>query len=123
MTDEKLLNIRQRLLDGMIDFMSPDEEEPDPDFDCGYTQADVNACLRIIDAYLARVASIKDANQIEILKTIQDAVEQLNRLNDSCNGCLIETDQREDLCELLLVAAKNAGLATDNDVTEQWREW
>lgn len=123
MTNEKLLNIRHRLLDGIIDFMSPDDEESDPDFDCGYTQADVNAFLRIIDVYLVRVANIKDADQAEILGTIQDAIEQLNRLNNSCNGSLIETDQREDLCELLLVAGKLAGLETDHDVTVQWREW
>ncbi len=52
---------------------------------------------------------------------VQHTIEQLNALNESCDGCLIETDQREELCLLILAAAKDAGLESDDDVTEQWR--
>jgi hypothetical protein len=51
------------------------------------------------------------------------AVPALNELNDRCDGCLIETDQREQLCDILIAAAKNAGLDSDEDITEAWREW
>jgi hypothetical protein len=40
------------------------------------------------------------------------------------DGCFIETDQREQLCPLIIAAAKRAGLVSDvNDITEGWREW
>jgi len=124
MLDEKLTQIRQRLLDSMVEFMQADEEEPDnPDYDCGYTQLDVNACSQIVDAYLRSIANDGTSNKTAIMDAIQFAVEELNKLNESCDGCLIETDQREDLCELILVAAKKVGLETDDDVTEEWREW
>ena len=123
MPDETLTQIRQRVLDGMVKFMEPDEEVPDVDYDCGYNQSDVDTCSEIIDAYLRSVANNGASNQTAILDTIQETVERLSKLNESCNGCLIETDQREDLCELILVAAKKVGLETDDDVTEQWREW
>lgn len=123
MADHTLLNIRKRLLDSMIDFMEPDEELYDPDHDCGYSRADVDRCAVIIDAYLKSVVTTSASGETEILRAVRRTVEELNALNDSCDGCLIETDQREDLCALILAAAKNAGLESDDDVTEQWREW
>ena len=124
MSDETLSKIRQRLLDGMIAFMEPGEKESDdPDYDCGYTKRDVNACSEIVDTYIQSVVNEETLNKAVIMDAIQNTVERLNALNESCDGCLIETDQREDLCELILVAAKKAGLETDDDVTEEWREW
>ena len=118
-----ITEIKQRLIEGMIQFMNGDPEEPDDNFDCGYTSDDVDRCSSIIDAYLNDVAAKKGAAESEILIAIKTAVLQLNDLNDKCGGGLIETDQREDLCEILLVAAQQNGLTTTEDVTEEWREW
>ncbi len=123
MKDAALTQIRQRLLESMVEFMEVDEEEPDPDFDCGYTQADVDRCAEIIDKYLHTIGNTDARDQAAILLAIQHTVERLNALNEACDGRLIETDQREDLCELILTAAKRRGLVTDEDVTEPWREW
>ena len=123
MSNETLLEIRSRLLTGMIDFMAPDEDAPESTDDCGYSLADVDRCAGIVDAYLRTLSEYSNADQSKILQLVQHTVEQLNTLNDSCDGCLIETDQREDLCALVLAAAKDAGLESDDDVTEQWREW
>ncbi len=54
---------------------------------------------------------------------MRQVVLDLNGLNEESGGGLIETDQREGLCQLILVAALHAGLKTDEDVTEEWREW
>ena len=123
MSDKTILEIRRRLLDSMIDYMEIDEDASESDHDCGYTPADVDRCAGIVDAYLSTLAGNSNADQSEILRTVQYTVEQLNKLNDACNGCLIETDQREDLCALILAAAKDAGLKSEDDVTEEWREW
>ncbi len=122
MSDKSLLEMLSRLLAGMIEFMDPDEDEPESNHDCGYTQADVDRCAEIVDAYLRTMNGISQPDQSEILRLVQLTVEQLNTLNESCDGCLIETDQREVLCALILAAAKDAGLESDDDVTEQWRE-
>ena len=40
------------------------------------------------------------------------------------NGNLIETDQREDICDYLIKAGALLGLNEhDEDITEQWRQW
>ncbi len=123
MSVNPLLEIRRRLLEDMINFMKADEDAPEINHDCGYTHADVERCAGIIDAYLMALNSISNADQPEILRLVHQIVDRLNSLNDACDGCLIETDQREDLCALILTAAKNAGLESDDDITEQWREW
>ena len=53
----------------------------------------------------------------------KEAVLELNVLNDKCGEGLIETDQREAICQLLLVSAQDAGVGTDDDITEEWRRW
>lgn len=123
MVDKTLLELRSRLLAGMVEFMELDADQPESRHDCGYSQADVDKCGEIVDSYLRTISEISNADQVEILGLVQHTVEQLNALNDSCDGCLIETDQREDLCELILAAAEDAGLESREDVTEQWREW
>jgi len=79
--------------------------------------------VRIVDAYLAKAAQEPQLPQEQVLEAVKAIVLDLNRLNKECGGGLIETGQREDLCELILTAAAGAGLATDEDITEKWREW
>lgn len=115
--------LKQRLLDGMIEFMGGDPDEPDDGFDCGYTTEDVDHCSSIVDAYLHDVAAANSASESDILLLVKDVVLKINELNANCGHGLIETDQREDLCEIILVAAQQNGLTTTDDVTEEWREW
>jgi hypothetical protein len=54
----------------------------------------------------------------------QKTILRLNKLNEECDGSLIETDQREDLAKLINLAAKHAGLESSaDDITYKWREW
>ena len=127
-----LMNLKQRAMDEMVSYMkfgaAEDENDPeyDPDFDAGYTQKHVDECGEIIDDLFSALSALPDTNRSdEIRKAVKWAVVKLNKLNDKCDGSLIETDQREDLCALLLGAAKTAGLdsADGEDITEEWREW
>jgi hypothetical protein len=112
---DPVASIRQSLLDGMAGYM-----KVAPDY---YTQADIDSCAKIVDAYVARIGTAKSLSDKEIRKTVKDVVLALNALNESCGHKLIETDQREYLCELILIAAQRAGLKTDDDITEEWRDW
>lgn len=106
--------LKDSILEGMRDFVA-DMDEP------YYPLAKVDECGRIIDDFLAAVGKARDSQAI--MAQVKTTVLALNVLNDECDGALIETDQREQLCELILDAANAAGLATDDDVTEQWRNW
>jgi hypothetical protein len=118
----EILELKQRLIAGMVSYM---EFERTGGGDPCYSQADIDRCDQIIDGFLTRLASAPEGDKNEfILETVKATVFSLNQLNKDCNLTIIETDQREDLCALIILAAKNAGLASINgDITYQWREW
>lgn len=130
-TRRDILRLRKAAIDGMAHYMKYGgaESEADPDFDedfdAGYTQADIDRCAKIVDELLATLEAVpKPKTNEAILKAVKAAVIKLNRLNDRCDGSLIETDQREQLCGLIIAATQRAGLVSSvGDVTEQWREW
>jgi len=103
---------------------SKKDPDYDPEFDAGYTQKHVDRCAKILDAYLDEVGGLRGMSQDQkILKSAKKAVLSMNALNAQCDGSLIETDQREQICELMIIAAKHAGLTFDGDFTEEWRQW
>jgi len=90
--------------------------------DVDYIQKDVDKCLEILDAYLEEMMSSKGKEAG--LSTVKNTVLQLNYLNDSCEGELIETMEREEICAVIIRASELMGYSSDDDdVTEEWREW
>jgi hypothetical protein len=128
---EEILEMKRSLLDGITQYMkyggATDASDPDydPDFDAGYTQAHIDRCGQIIDTYLVALENVGGENVNErILEAVKVAVLDVNQLNDECDGGMIETDQREQLCALIIAAAAHAGLvSSEYDITEPWREW
>lgn len=130
-TKREVLRLRKAVTDGMTSYMNfggaENERDPDydPDFDAGYTQADVDRCGVILDEFLTALERVPEEGKNEaILKAVKAVVVKLNKLNGRCDGVQIETDQREQICGLIIAAAKRAGLVSDKyDITEEWREW
>ncbi len=104
-----------------------DESDPnyDPGFDAGYSQEHIDRSSEILDTFVSKLEHVSDSNRnAEIMEAVKTAVLELNALNDECDGSMIETDQREQLCEIIISAARDAGLVTSEyDITEEWREW
>jgi len=111
------------ILRSMIDYMNFEDEDDDEDFDCGYTQADIDKCGEILDAYIDDLMSANQ-DQPKIMESVKCVIIALNKLNVKCDYSLIETDQREYLCQFIENAAIVAGLPQPkDDITEEWREW
>ena len=113
--------IRERLLDGIRSYMLAGEAHGDYD---RYTEAEIARCAAIVDAYLAKVEGPAKGNPAKIMAAVEEAILTLNALSAEFES-LIETDQREDLCELIELAAHESGLHIEpgEDITEAWREW
>lgn len=100
---------------GMLDFIEG-EEQP------AYNPEDVTACIKLLLEFMSSMAS-----ETQTLDSAKDQVRELvialNELNEECHECLIETDQREEICEFIQKVMLTAQVEFDGDITEQWREW
>lgn len=113
---------RAELLDSMTGYMI--DCATNSEFGACYTQADIDQCDRILDAFLTALDSeSRPAAPEKIGAIVKLAVLALNDLNDECEGNLIETDQREHLCDIFTRAANKTGLDSDEDITQAWRAW
>lgn len=141
-THPELLTRKQDVINDMTEYMNfggaADADDPDfdPEFDAGYVQANIDSCTEILDSFLKALTDAVAGRSLEgdedngkqrnerIMESVKTVVLALNVLNEQCNGGLIETDQREQLCDLIITAAAKAGLdAKDQDITGEWREW
>ncbi|MFD1298604.1 hypothetical protein ACFQ4Q_18430 [Lysobacter gummosus] len=114
------LELKSEILDGMRSYR---EDLAQDGADAGYSDGEIDECERIIDRFLDAIVAAQ-GDRVAGRAAIKQAVLALNALNARCGYTLIETDQREGLCELILGAAAQAGAVQgEEDVTEQWREW
>lgn len=113
--EDKLSSIKKNLLFSMLDYIADSEEQH------GYTQVDVD---KLIDNFIFQLQKIQNPTEDIVMEKVQQFVLTLNNLNTLSDGNLIETNQRELLCDLIFIAVKNTGIQVPNtDFTEQWREW
>ena len=84
----------------------------------------IGECRRLLEGYVESLAELEAPSEEEILALVERVVLALNDLNEETDSAMIETDEREAICEILQGAALDAGLPeTDDDITEPWREW
>lgn len=93
-----------------------------------YTQENCDKARKIFDDLIADLAAKGEAaSASEKVESFRIAVEALNELNDEIDD-LIETGEREELCELTDVIAAAAGLNPDDygdgeGLASEWRHW
>ena len=88
-----------------------------------FTAENIKATDEILDTYMNRLeGSLDKMSEQDILEYVQEIVIGLNELNEQFDYFL-ETLEREELCEFIIKAANAAGLETEEDITEEWREW
>ncbi len=89
-----------------------------------YSDEDARDVGGILQQYLEAVfCRVPPLEREVILIATKEAVLALNELNYFCDQTLIETDERENICALILTAANAVGLQSDEDITQEWREW
>lgn len=87
-----------------------------------YSQKDINNCLSILSDYT--ISIFKVSSKEEAMKIVKSTVLKLNKLNDKSNGSLIETNEREQITEILILGGyKMKFNSMEEDITEEWREW
>lgn len=99
----------------LLDFIEGEDESD-------YCSEDVTACITMLLEFLSSIES--EVQTIETANThVHTLVLALNELNEDCAHCLIETGQREDICEFIQQTLLAANIEIKSDITEQWRDW
>ena len=112
--------LKQDILDDMREYM---EDVKSDGGDPGYTAEDIDTCGVILSSFLSQVRSTAYGHHDTVLGIVGTTVRALNALAEARDG-MIETDQREQICELINKAAFAAGVGDGKeDLTEEWREW
>lgn len=106
----------------------PDPEDEDEGLD-QYTEENSNAAKDIFDNLIDDLQKLgenaSEPNKVALFKT---AVLNLNNLNQEVDSCLIETGEREQLCELIdqitIAAELNPkDYADGQGIADEWRDW
>lgn len=93
-----------------------------------YTEENCNAAKKIFDTLIINLIEIgEDGNKITKVDYFEKAIKSLNELNNN-DESLIETGEREDLCELIDQITIACGLnpvdyADGEGIADLYREW
>ena len=94
-----------------------------------YTEETCGQAAEIFDRLIVMLGTLGEgASEAQKLAAFQEAVEALNALNEENFGMLIETEEREQLCELCNVIAVAAAMdpkryGGGEGPASQWRDW
>lgn len=87
-----------------------------------YSQKDIDECISILSEYTTNI--LKTHSREEAMLIVKSTVLKLNALNEKCDLSLIETIEREQITEIIILAShKMKYNSLNEDITEEWREW
>ncbi|GAB6459882.1 hypothetical protein bcgnr5390_50370 [Bacillus luti] len=96
------------------------ESDEDGEF---FTEEKINATNKVLDSYINHLEQLgENPTEAAIMQIVEEVVIKINELNIE-HDQFIETMEREDLYEFIDTAAQIAGLESEEDITEEWREW
>lgn len=88
-----------------------------------FTLQNIGATNKVLDTYINDIKKLGvKPKEEDILEYVKEVLIRLNELNDKYDY-FIETMEREELHDFITDAARIAGLETEEDITEEWREW
>ena len=100
--------VRENVVAAMFDYMSEDE-------DCGYSKKDVQKCESLLLNYLEAICKLENPTDALIMAQVKKLVLALNKLNEKTDYCLIETDVREEIWQIIQDSAVECGLTDPSE--------
>ena len=92
------------------------------DADPSYNQNNIDECISLLTDDTIKILS--SGSKDEAMEIVKSTTLKLNDLNEKCDFSLIETNEREQIAEIVILAGHEMGYnSADEDITEEWREW
>ncbi|WP_339848724.1 hypothetical protein [uncultured Dokdonia sp.] len=91
-----------------------------------YNPKNCKKAEKIISNLICKLEINKDLKEVDKIELIRLSVLEFNKLNDSLDGCFIETGEREELCDIFDNIADSIGIDTQNyedGIASEWRDW
>lgn len=94
-----------------------------------YTEENCKKAQDIFDTLIAElIAQGENSTESQKIELFRKAIVATNKLNDECDGSLIETGEREDLCELTDIITRACNLDPSKygggeGLATEWRDW
>lgn len=118
----KMKSTGDKQIDNLITTLKESMEDYMKDASPSYSKRDIEECVSLLLDYTRGI--YKSKSKMEGLEIVKSTILKLNALNDKCNGSLIETNEREQIAEIIILASHNMKYnSMDEDITEEWREW
>lgn len=112
--DTEIDNSISKVKNSMEDYMK--------DANGSYSQKDIDECVALLSDYAINI--FKTHSKSEAMSIVKSTVLKLNALNEKCDLSLIETNEREQIAGIIILAGNKKGYnSIDDDITEEWREW
>lgn len=92
------------------------------DGDDQFTEENLTATETLLHDYTNGLSCLQEPSEQQIVEEVKKVVLRLNALNEEYDF-FIETLEREELQEFIMEKAQQIGLETEEDITEEWREW
>lgn len=109
-------------IDALITKVKKSMEDYMKDSNPSYFQRDIDHCVTLLSNY--KISILKIHSQEEAMPVVKPTVLELNALNERCDLSLIETNEREQISEIIILAShKMKYNSIEEDITEEWREW
>lgn len=109
-------------IDDLILDLKKNMEDYMNEYNPSYSQKEIDECVSLLIDFTIKIFSTKSKE--EGMSIVKSTILKLNALNDKCEGSLIETNEREQICEIIILAGNEMGYNDiDEDITEEWREW
>lgn len=123
--NQGITKANEDILYWMLDYIDEGEDDYDErGEEPPYKKADVDEFESIIDNFITTVASSREKSNFQWVKNeVKDLVITLNSFNCRYNQQMIETGQREGICDLIDLVIKEAGHSVKQDITLEWRDW
>lgn len=91
-----------------------------------YNPKNCKKATKIVSNLINKLETNTSLKENDKIKLIRLSVLEFNKLNDSLDGCFIETGEREELCDIFDNIADSIGIDSQNyedGIASEWRDW